>query len=168
MTGMVSKVVRGVLLVGALAGAAGFGTAALAAPPDRPAAGREQPAANRVRVGVKVVQATPTGGMDARLEGMAKELRSNFPQFQGFQLQSSHSDALGPNQDTTLAFDNGRRVTLTLVSKEDTRARVRIEVFNRAGERQMDTTVWIPKGKMFLAGVKTQDGRLILPVSVDY
>lgn len=168
MTRVMSMVVRGFLLVGLLAGAVGFGGDAVAAPPERPVAGREQPGPNRVRVGVKVVLATPNGGMDARLDDIAKELRSNFPQFQGFQLQSSHGDVLGPNQDTTFTFDGGRRATLTLVSKEDTRARVRIELFNRAGERQMDTTVWIPKGKMFPVGVKSQDGRLILPVSVDY
>ena len=43
---------------------------------------------------------------------------------------------------------------------------VRVEVFNRAGERTFDTSVGIPNGKMMAFGIKSQDGRLILPVSI--
>jgi hypothetical protein len=169
MTRILSKLVRGALLVGAVSVASGWGGAALAAPPERPAAGvRDQAGPNRVRVEVKVVLATAGGQMDPRLQDIARELRSNFEQFQGFQLQSSHADAIGPNQSTSFAFDGGRRATITLLSREDTRARVRIELFNRANERQLDTTVWVPKGKMFPVGVKSQEGRLLLPVTVDF
>jgi hypothetical protein len=170
MTGVLSKWVRGALVAGLFAGVLGVGDAARAAPPERPAAGArgEQPGPNRARIEVKVVRATATGEMDPRLQDIAKELRSNFPQFQGFQLQSSHGDVLGANQDTSFTFDGGRKATITLLSRDDARARVRIELFNRVGERQVDTTVWIPKGKMFPVGVKAEDGRLLLPVSVSF
>lgn len=165
MTGIVSKLVRVGLLAGVLAGSYLPAEAAFAAPPA--SAGREQPGPNRVRVAMKVVLATPGGQMDPRLQGIAKELRANFEQMQGFQLQSTHSEILGPNQDLGFQFSGGRRAKVTLVSKEDTRARVRIELFNPAGERSVDTTVWINAGKSFLLSVKGPEGRLILPVSVD-
>lgn len=168
MTSVLSRLVRGALLVGTLSVGMLAAEGALAAPPEHGAVSRDQPGPNRVRVSVKVVLATPNGSMDPRLQDIAKELRANFQAFQGFHLQSSHGDVLGPNQSTAFQFDGGRRASVTLVSKEEARARVRIEVFNRAGERSMDTTVWIPRGKSFSFGVKTQEGRLILPVSVDF
>jgi hypothetical protein len=71
-------------------------------------------------------------------------------------------------EDHNFPIDGGRRLKVTLISKDDARARVRVEITSDDG-KLLDTTVSINRGGTFIvAGPTFKDGILMLPVRADY
>jgi hypothetical protein len=119
----------------------------------------------RAKVEVMVVYANKSGQVDPRAADVQRQLSSLG--FTGCQVLSTHDAQLGPNQETTFNAVGGRRVQLTLNSRTEETANVRIEV-NREAEMVVDTRVNIHRGRsMILAAGKHQDGKLVLVVTVD-
>jgi hypothetical protein len=75
---------------------------------------------------------------------------------------------VGINEDHSFAIEGGRRLKVTLLSKDDARAKVRVEISGDDG-KLLDTTVSINRGGTFIvAGPKYKDGILMLPIRADY
>lgn len=135
--------------------------------PSAPAAQASRPAAERVALQVWVVHATDAEqGVDPRLAPLASSFR--YLKYQGYRLLSTQSAELPESGDATFTVEGGRRLTLTLVSADDARARVRAEMTNAEG-KVLDTTVSINRdGTFVIAGPRYQDGILILPIRASY
>lgn len=164
MTGIFGKVRMAALLAALVLGAPALVEGVAVAAP--PAAGAKAPVANRVDVGVMVVYANNSGQVDPRLRGLQRQLE--VMRFTGFQLLSQHDDTLGVNQTATFQVEGDRRVQITLLSRDEENAQIRVQVF-KDNEKKADTTLTIKRGRTVPIGVgKYQDGSLILPVTVNY
>jgi hypothetical protein len=151
-------------LVGLLAASP---AAALAAPVNPAPARGEAPGNGRARIEVMAVYATPRGPVDPRLQGLERQLESTG--LHGFRVLSTHQDAIGLGQSATFAVEGNRRAKITLKSRTADEAVVRVELFNPAGDKTLDTTMSFRRGRtLIVGGFKYQEGKLILPVSVDF
>lgn len=146
----------------------------LAAIPDdayaqnRPAAGARAPkAANRVDIQILVVHATDSeAGIDPRLQSLASSFR--YFKYRGYRLLTSQNADVAVGGDASFNVEGGRRLTVTLISKDDARARVRVEMSSDNG-KLLDTTVSINRdGTFIVAGPKYKDGILMLPLRAAY
>lgn len=135
----------------------------------RPPAGQQQarPAAGRVAVQISVVHATDSeSGIDPRLQALASSFR--YFKYKGYRLLSTQDADVAVGEDHSFPIEGGRRLKVTLISKDDSRARVRVEMSGSDG-KLLDTTVSINRGGTFIvAGPKFKDGILMLPVRADY
>jgi hypothetical protein len=132
-----------------------------ASPPARP------PAAGKVAVQIAVVHATDAeAGIDPRLNALASSFR--YFKWKGYRLLSSQDAAVAEGEDHSFAIAGERRLKVTLISRDDARARVRVEMSGADG-KLLDTTVSINRGGTFIvAGPSYKDGILMLPVRADY
>jgi hypothetical protein len=144
---------------------------AVVAPTDAFAQDRRPPQAsgqhNRVDIRIYVVHATDSeAGIDSRLNALASSFR--YFKYKGYKLLSTQDSAVGINEDHSFAIEGGRRLKVTLLSKDDARAKVRVEISGDDG-KLLDTTVSINRGGTFIvAGPKYKDGILMLPIRADY
>ena len=155
--------------------------AALAGPPARPAprppprpdaAAASSPAAapipaGRVTIEVQVVHASDSAdGVDPRLKSLASSLR--YLKFKGYKLLSAPSATLSAGADASFPLEGGRELSVTLVERDDARARVRVRIV-RGAERMLDTTVSINRdGTFIVAGPAYEAGILVLPLRAHY
>lgn len=166
---------RRFLVLGALA----MAVAAPAFAQGRPAPPRERPeraeekdetrpaAGQRVEIQILVVHATNSeSGVDPRLQSLSSSF--GYLKYKGYRLLSTQKAEIAAGDDASFAIEGGRRVKVTLISKDDARARVRVELSNDGG-KQLDTTVSINRdGTFIVAGPKYKDGMLILPLRARY
>lgn len=137
------------------------------AAPARPAPAATRPAAQKVALQVWVVHATDAeSGVDPRLSSLASSFR--YLKYKGYRLLSTQNAELPVSGDATFTVEGGRKLTVTLVSVDDARARVRAEMTNAEG-KVLDTTVSINRdGTFVIAGPRYKDGILILPIRASY
>lgn len=145
-------------------------------PPTAPAAPAKpapaQPAASdaaieRVQVQLMVVQAREAEpSIDPRLKSIEKHL--SVLRYNNFTVLQTDRSTLSIGKSATFAVVDGRKVNVTLLSADDARARVRVEMF-KEGNKLLDTTVAINRGgTMMVAGPRYGDGILILPLTASY
>ncbi|GDX81942.1 hypothetical protein LBMAG42_37530 [Deltaproteobacteria bacterium] len=129
--------------------------------------GDHRPSAGRAHISVDVVHATDSeSGVDPRLASFASQFR--VFKYKGYRLLSTQSADVAPGADHTFQIEGGRTLTVTLVAKDDTHARVRVEITGKKG-KLIDTTVKINRdGSFIVAGPAYKDGILILPLEVSY
>jgi hypothetical protein len=127
----------------------------------------ERPAANQVRLSLLVVHATDSeSGVDPALGKLAKSF-SHF-KYKGYRLLAQHDADVRVNQDQSFSIEGGRTVLLTVLSKEDSDARVRVQVTGKGG-KILDTTVKVNRdGTFIVAGPQYKDGILMLPLKASY
>jgi hypothetical protein len=134
-----------------------------------PASGQPaaRPAASRVGVQISVVHATDSeSGIDPRLDALASSFR--YFKYKGYRLLSTQDAQVSIGEDHSFPIEGSRRLKVTLISTDDSRARVRVEMSGSDG-KLLDTTVSINRGGTFIvAGPKYKDGILMLPVRADY
>ena len=124
------------------------------------------PASGKVSIDLMVVYANYDDYVDPKLKEVMQNLRHT--RFTGFTLLSEESERLAPGSDTSFTVAGGRKLKVSLVSKDQRQAKVRIRMF-KDGNKVLDTTVSIPRGRYFMiAGPKYKAGNLILPVGVEY
>jgi hypothetical protein len=138
--------------------------------PARPAAAgaaTQKPVASRVGVHISVVHATDSeSGIDPRLSALSSSFR--YFKYKGYRLLSTQDADVSVGEDHNFPIEGGRRLKVTLISKDDARARVRVEITSDDG-KLLDTTVSINRGGTFIvAGPTFKDGILMLPVRADY
>lgn len=133
-------------------------------PPPPPSA---QAGVRQVSMELMVVHATDSRpGVDPRLASLASSFR--YFKYQGYWLLSTQRSPVGVGDGATFSVEGDRRVKVTLVSVDEERARVRVEMSNRDG-KLLDTTVSINRnGTFIVAGPKYQDGILMLPLRASY
>lgn len=137
-----------------------------AAPAPAPASERVAPA-GKVSVQIMVVYATSSQtGVDPRLGNLTRYL-SNL-KYSGYQLLDSQTAQLSPNGGQTFAIEGGRKVSVTLLSRDDQKARMRVEI-TQGSSRLLDTTLSVNRnGTFIVAGPRFRDGILVLPLTARY
>lgn len=131
--------------------------------------GSDAKAAVRSPVEIKLwsVHATNTHqNMDVRLKRIAKHL-GNL-KFSGFDLLGRQSVDLKVKAKKKFAIVGKRAVHVTVLSRDEKRARVKVQIVGAKGTL-LDTTVSIRRNGFFIvAGPKHRDGVLVLPIFARY
>ncbi|MFZ5476008.1 MAG: hypothetical protein ACOZNI_04475 [Myxococcota bacterium] len=135
--------------------------------PNAPQSGQQRPAAGRVSIQVMVVHATDSeNGIDPRLRSLESSFR--YFKYKGYRLLSTQTADVGVDDTEAFQIEGDRRLKVTLMSRDDSRARVRVEMSNKDG-KLLDTTVSINRdGTFIVAGPKYRDGILMLPLRASY
>jgi len=134
----------------------------------RNAAARVAPRGPGIEIKMMVVYATDAHRrVDPRLERLQRYL-SNL-RFTGFEIIGSHRASLLPRGSRTFSIDGGRKVTVELLSRDDRKARLRVQIVGQRGAKLLDTTLSVNRnGTFIVAGPKYRDGILVLPLSARY
>lgn len=132
-----------------------------------PAPAAAAPAAQTVTIKVLVVHATDSqSGTDPQLKALAPSFQ--HLKYNGYKLLSSDSKPIEVGGSAAFPIEGGRKVKVSLLSVDDTRAKVRVEITNKDG-KLLDTTVSINRdGTFIVAGPKYEDGILVLPLQASY
>ncbi len=127
----------------------------------------EQGKSDKVELRVMVVHATSTGAkVDSRLQNLTKYL--SHLKYTSYELLQTHTAELGPNGKQSFAIEGGFKVTIELLSKEESKARMRV-VMARGAEKLLDTTLSVNRnGTFIVAGPKYKGGILVLPLTARY
>lgn len=104
--------------------------------------------------------------VDDRLSRIAKYLKNL--NYSGFRLLSKDAAQLAPKAKQKFQIAGGKTVKVTVLSRDEKRARVRVEVHGSKG-KLVDTTVNIRRNGLFMvAGPKHKGGILVLPIFARY
>ena len=182
MTDFISRMTRrirrfAVLMLGTVALSTAF-----ASPPNRPPPprgvvtlpdsvqhqARTAPRGNKVTVGMMIVHATDThSNVDQRLGSLTRYL--SHMRYTGYELLETRSVQLGPNGSETFTIQGGREVTITLLSRDPDRVRMRVQILAGKGGKLLDTTLSVNRnGTFIVAGPKYNQGILVLPLTASY
>jgi hypothetical protein len=120
-----------------------------------------------VQVRVWSVHATNQGnGMDERLGRVAKHLKAL--DYSGFELLQKDSSGIPVKGAKKFPVVGGRSVRVSILSQNEKRARVRVQVSSTKGPL-LDTTVSIRRNGFFIvAGPRYKGGILVLPIFARY
>lgn len=166
----IRRAFRTLLLVGLAVGLVGWGDAsAQVRPPPGPSSLVAPSAAlpARVSIDTMVVHATNAhGNVDSRLRSILPHLQ--HLSYKGYSVLDTRSDELSPGGETSFTVAGDRRVTVELIERDATQARIRVGMYS-GSRRLLDTTVSIHRNKSFIvAGPAYEDGVLILPMTARY
>jgi hypothetical protein len=127
----------------------------------------EQSKGDKVELRVMVVHATSTGSkVDSRLQNLTKYL--SHLKYTSYELLQTHTAELGASGKQSFAIEGGFKVTIELLAKEQTKARMRV-VMARGAEKLLDTTLSVNRnGTFIVAGPKYKGGILVLPLTARY
>ena len=127
-----------------------------------------EPRGARVRLTMPVVYATEAhSNVDNRLKDIARYLK--HLRYTGFELLDTHQAELAPRGQQSFTLEGGRRVTVELLSRDEKRARVRVQVVAGKGSKLIDSTMWIGRNSTIIfAGPRYKDGILVLPLTARY
>ena len=166
-----TRLFRTLLLTGLL-GLAAFSPGpawAQARPVPAPTApGAEQPVRSRVDMEIRVVYATSSHSrVDSRLASLTRYL--SHLRFTGYELLDTQKAQVSLGGKATFTVEGGRKVTVTLLGRDEQRARVRVQVSESGDKQLLDTTMSVNRdGTVIVAGPKYQDGILVLPLTARY
>ena len=151
------------LLLLALAGAAVEPAFAQAPPP----AGQRASKGDKVHIQMLVVHATDSAeGVDSRLQALSSSFK--YFKYKGYRLLDTEQADVAAQGSASFSVDGDHKVKVTLLGRDEARARVRVEVSGKEG-KLLDTTVGINRdGTFIVAGPKFKDGILMLPLTASY
>ncbi len=123
--------------------------------------------AGKVNVQIMVVFATSSQtGVDPRLGNLTRYL-SNL-KYSGYQLLDSQQATLSANGNQSFSIEGGRKVSVTVLSRDDQKARMRVEI-TQGSNKLLDTTLSVNRnGTFIVAGPRHKDGILVLPLTARY
>lgn len=123
--------------------------------------------ASEVKVRVWTVHATNRSkGVGDGLERIAKHLKNL--NYTGFSLLSKDGAAIPPKASRKFTVVGDKAVKVTVLDRNETRARVRVQVTSPKG-KLLDTTVSIRRNGFFMvAGPAHDQGVLVLPIFARY
>jgi hypothetical protein len=129
---------------------------------------RTAPRGNKVTVGMMVVHATDQHtNVDPRLGSLTRYL--SHMRFTGYELLETRSVQLGLDGSETFTIQGGREVTITLLSRDEDRVRMRVQILAGKGGKLLDTTLSVNRnGTFIVAGPKYNEGILVLPLTASY
>ncbi|MGB0639351.1 MAG: hypothetical protein ACPGTU_08465 [Myxococcota bacterium] len=127
----------------------------------------ESPVSDKVTIKVWTVHASNSHKeVDERLSRISKYLKNL--NYSGFKLLSKDAAHLTPKGKQKFQIAGGKVVKVTVLSRDQKRARVRVEVHGSKG-KLVDTTVNIRRNGLFMvAGPKHKGGILVLPIFARY
>ena len=123
--------------------------------------------AARVSMSMMVVQASQDGTyMDPKLQSLERHLK--FLSYTNFTVINQKRSELTQNAEKTFSLDGGKEVSVTLMSTENNKARLRVKVSSSRGNL-VDTTISVNNGSTFVvAGPRHDGGVLILPITASF
>lgn len=153
------------LLLFALMGGLSTGVQAQERPRPITTASDEQ--IGQISIQMLVVHATDSQtGVDPRLKSLESSFR--YFKYKGYILLNTQNSTIGLNESTNFTIEGGRKVKVTLLSVDTSRARVRVEITSK-DDKLLDTTVSINRdGTFIVAGPRYGDGILMLPLQASY
>lgn len=133
-----------------------------AAPPAKAAA------KGKVNLQVHVIHATEAHSrIDPRLEKLQRYLR--HLRYTGYDLLETKKVPLSGRGNETFSIAGDRKVSVELLSKDAKKARLRVKIIGRKGQKLLDTTLAVPRnGTFIVAGPKYKGGILVLPLTARY
>ena len=125
-------------------------------------------AKGRVDLRVHVIHATEAHAtIDPRLEKLQRYLR--HLRYTGYDLLETKKVPLSARGKQTFSIAGDRKVTVELLSKDAKKARLRVKIIGRKGQKLLDTTLAVPRnGTFIVAGPKYKGGILVLPLTARY
>jgi len=129
---------------------------------------RTAPRSDKVAVGMMVVHATEAhSNVDGRLGNLTRYL--SHMRFTGYELLDSKQVRLGPNGSQTFRIEGGREVSIRLLSRDERRVRMRVQIEAGSGGKLLDTTLSVNRnGTFIVAGPRYRGGILVLPLTARY
>lgn len=133
-----------------------------------PEQGADEARAGKVVVRVMEVYATDTHkNVDPKLSRLTRYL--DHLRFTGYELLDTHTVSLSPNGKQSFSIAGGRKMEITIISKDDRRVKMRVQVTAGKGGKLLDTTLSVNRnGTFIVAGPKHKDGVLVLPLTAKY
>ena len=121
-----------------------------------------------VRLEMMVVYGTTiNSAVDPQLRPLMRYFR-NY-KFTGFSLLDSQQSRLYDKSAKTFSIEGNRKVTISLLSHTDKKAKLKVVVLEGKNKKILDTTININRnGTFIVAGPKHKEGVLFLPISVKY
>lgn len=121
-----------------------------------------------VRLEMMVVYGTTiNSAVDPQLRPLMRYFR-NY-KFTGFSLLDSQQSRLYDKSAKTFSIEGNRKVTISLLSHTDQKAKLKVVVLEGKNKKILDTTININRnGTFIVAGPKHKEGVLFLPISVKY
>ncbi len=124
---------------------------------------------NTVDIGLLVVHASSSGN---RIDPKLRSLTSHFENYKytSYKLIKEHKDVMKDKKEKSyLVPGNKTTITITLLSHDEKRARVKIRILGGNSKLLLDTTASVKRnGTFIVAGSKYKDGVLFLPITVNY
>ncbi len=122
---------------------------------------------SRISLSVLVVHATDSeSGVDPRLASLTSSFR--YFKYKGYRLLSQQTSDVAVSSAANFTVEGGRKVKVTLLSMDEARCKLRVEMSNAEG-KVLDTTVNINRdGTFIISGPKYKDGILMLPLRASY
>ena len=142
---------------------------ASAAVPDLASAGPQaEQSKGRVDLRVHVIHATDAHTrIDPRLEKLQRYLQ--HLRYTGYDLLETNKVPLSTRGSQSFSIAGDRKVTVELLSKDAKKARLRVKIIGRKGQKLLDTTLSVPRnGTFIVAGPKYKGGILVLPLTARY
>ena len=124
---------------------------------------------NTVDIGLLVVHASSSGStIDPKLRSLASHFE-NY-KYTSYKLIKEHKDVMKDRKEKSyLVPGNKTTITITLLSHDAKRARVKIRILGANSKLLLDTTASVKRnGTFIVAGSKYKDGVLFLPITVKY
>lgn len=122
-----------------------------------------------VDIGLLVVYASSSGN---NIDPNLKRLTSHFENYKytSYELIKEHKDMMKDKKEKSyLIPGNKTTITITLLSHDTKRARVKIRILGANSKLLLDTTASVKRnGTFIVAGSKYKDGVLFLPITVKY
>ncbi len=142
----------------------------------RPVASRAQPTVELAQAAVKakvdlelrVVYATSAHKkVDSRLSSLTRYL--SHLRFTGYELLDTQKSQIALGGKSTYTIEGGRKVTVSLLGRDEARARVRVQVSGAGDKQLLDTTMSVNRNAtVIVAGPKYKEGILVLPITARY
>jgi hypothetical protein len=122
----------------------------------------------KVELKVHVIHATEEHSrVDAELESLQRYLR--HLRYTGYSLLDTKKVPIAPRGKQTFSIAGDRKVTVELLSKDASKARLRVKIIGKKGQKLLDTTLSVPRnGTFIVAGPKYKGGILVLPLTARY
>ena len=131
--------------------------------------GNKPPLTNSVDIGLLIVHASSDGNtIDPKL----RNLTSHFDNYKytSYSLIKEHNEVLKDKTEKSYPIPGNKTIiTITLLSHDETRARLKIHIMGANGKLLLDTTASVIRnGTFIVAGPKYKDGILFLPITANY
>lgn len=130
--------------------------------------GPSQQAKGKVDLRVHVIHATEEHSrVDPQLQSLQRYLR--HLRYTGYDLLETKKVPLSGRGNQTFPIAGDRKVSVELLSKDAQKARLRVKIIGRKGQKLLDTTLAVPRnGTFIVAGPKYKGGILVLPLTARY
>jgi hypothetical protein len=122
----------------------------------------------KVDLRVHVIHATEEHArVDPQLENLQRYLR--HLRYTGYSLLDTKKVPIAIRGKQVFSIAGDRKVSVELLSKDAEKARLRVKIIGKKGQKLLDTTLAVPRnGTFIVAGPKYKGGILVLPLTARY